>query len=206
MALIFNAQTGQYVDDGKGADASLNGQSQRNLGVSNDLYSQLGQYSQGFQQAQEGQNQLGSYLNRVINGGAPSVAAGQLQQGLGQIQSGIQSQASGATGNNAALANYNATQAYADAAAKANQAAAAQRAQEIATATAQKGQLLGQQGNQTANMFGNVVQGANQASGIAAQTGETQAQIDQKNKELWMNFAGNLINAGGAAATKFAAG
>ena len=218
MALTQDPSTGKYVDGATGqvyndptgtqlsTDPSLNSQVQRNLGISNQLYSSLGQYGQGFQQAQTGQNQLGSYLTQVINGSAPSAAQGQLQQGLGQIQSGINSQVSGATGNNAALARYGGQQAYGQAAAQTNQAAALQRTQEVNAAEAAKGQLYGQQAAQNAQMFGTSLSGANQAGATANSGEQTQAQIDQQNKQMWLNFVSNLAGAAGGAGAKFATG
>lgn len=218
MALTLDPGTGKYVDDTNGnvyhdalgtqasTDPSLNSQATRNLGISNGLYNSLGQYGQGFAQAQSGQNQLGSYLGQVINGSAPSVAQGQLQQGLGQIQSGINSNVAGATGNNAALAAYGGQQAYGQAAAATNQAGAVQRGQEVNQAEAARGQLYGQQANENAQMFGQSLQGAGQASGQANTAEQAQAQIDQQNKMAWMNFISNLTNAGGAIGAKFATG
>lgn len=218
MALKLDPATGKYADDATGqvyhdplggqlsTDPSLNGQVQRNLGISNQLYNSLGQYGQGFQQAQTGQNQLGSYLQQVINGSAPSVASNQLQQGLGQIQSGINSQVSGATGNNAALARFGGQQAYGQAAAETNQAAAALRGAEVGQAQAQRGQLFGQQAQENANMFGQSLAGAGQAAGTANSGAQTQAQIDQANKQAWMNFISNALGAAGGIGARFATG
>ncbi len=218
MALRQDPATGKYVDDATGqvshdpsgtqlsTDPSLNAQVQRNLGISNQLYNSLGQYGQGFQQAQTGQNQLGSYLQQVINGSTPSAANNQLQQGLGQIQSGINSQVSGATGNNAALARYGGEQAYGQAAAQANQSAALNRTQEVNAAEAAKGQLYGQQAAENAQMFGTSLNGAGQASGQAVSAEQTQAQIDQKNREMWMQFISNGLGAAGGIGARIATG
>lgn len=218
MALQYSPTTGMYVDTATGqvyhdaagsvpsTDPGLTSQAQRSLGISNQLLSGLSQYGAQYAQAQTGQNQLGSYLNRIITGSAPSVAGQQLTQGLGEIKSGIESTASGATGNNQPLAQYGSLQGYADAAAKANQAAAQQRTVEQNAAVAAKGQLLGQQANESANMFGTSLSGAGQFSGQAGQTGTAQADIDQKNRQMWMNFVGNLAGAGGAIGVKAATG
>jgi hypothetical protein len=218
MALTQDPQTGKYVDPQSGqvfhdpsgtqlsTDPGLNSQVQRNLGISNQLYSSLGQYGQGFQQAQAGQNQLGSYLQQVINGSAPSVASNQLQQGLGQIRSDVNSQVSGATGNNAALARYGGEQAYGNAAAQANQAAALNRTQEVNAAEAAKGQLYNQQAGQNAQMFGQTLSGAGQASGTANSGAQAQAQIDQQNRAMWLQFIGNMAGAAGGIGAKFATG
>lgn len=218
MALTLDPQTGKYLDPATGqvshdamgtqlsTDPGLNSQVQRNLGISNQLYSSLGQYGQGFQQAQAGQNQLGSYLQQVINGSAPSVASNQLQQGLGQIRSDVNSQVSGATGNNAALARYGGEQAYGHAAEQANQAAALNRTQEVNAAEAAKGQLYGQQAGQNAQMFGQTLSGAGNASQTANSGAQTQAQIDQQNRAMWLNFIGNMAGAAGGIGAKFATG
>lgn len=218
MALQQDPATGKYVDPNTGSvyhdplggqlstDPNLNSQVQRNLGVSNSLYNSLGQYGQGFAQAQTGQNQLGSYLQQIINGSAPSVAGQQLQQGLGQVRSDINSQVSGATGNNAALARYGGEQAYGNAAAQTNQAAALARQQEVNSALAARGQLLGQQAGENAQMFGQTLSGAGQASGQATQGGVAQAQIDQQNRQMWLNFISNLAGAAGGAGVRFATG
>lgn len=218
MALVYSSTTGTYVDPATGSvyhdaagsipstDPGLTQQAQRSLGISNQLLSGLSQYGAQYAQAQSGENQLGSYLNRIINGSAPSVAGQQLTAGLGEIKSGLESSASGATGNNAPLAQYGALQGYADAAAKTNQQAAMQRTQEQNAAIAAKGQLLGQQANQSANMYGTNLQGAGQFSGQAGQTGTAQADIDQKNRQAWMSFIGNLAGAGGAIGVKAATG
>jgi hypothetical protein len=218
MALVFNPADGTYTDPATGqryaaqtsavpaagTPTSLPGQEQRNLGVSNSLLSQLGTYGQQYNQAQAGQTQLGSYIDKTINGSAPSVAGAQLTQGLGQIQSGVQSAASGATGANQPLAQYGAVQAYGDAAAKANQAAAVQRQQEVSDAERVKAGVLGQQASEAGNMSGQAISGANQASSIASGAAQIQAQIDQQNRMAWLNFVSNLAGSAGAAGVKLA--
>jgi hypothetical protein len=213
VALVYSPQTGSYVDPATGqvfhdpqgtipsTDPGLTSQAQRSLGISNQLFQQLGQYGAQFQQAQNGQNQLGAYLTRVINGSAPSAAGTQLQTGLDTIKSGVNSNVASATGPNQGLAVYGGQQAYADAAAKANAAAAGERVNEVNSAVANKGQLLGQQAGANAQMYATNVAGGNAASGIAGSAGATQADIDEKNRQAWLNFAGNLVNAGGAALT-----
>lgn len=218
MALVFSPTTGVYVDPSTGqvfhdaagtvpsTDPGLTDQARRSLGISNQLFASLAQYGQQYQQAQNGQNAVGAYLQRIISGAAPSVAGTQLQQGLDTIKSGVQSQASGATGVNQPLANYGAIQAYGDAAAKANAAAATERAQEQGQAVSQLGALRAGQAGQALQGAGQSIQGGNQAAGIAATTQGNQAQLDQQNKMAWLSFIGNLANGAGAAGIKAAAG
>jgi len=205
-----NTATGQVFHDPAGTipatDPGLTQQAQRSLGISNNLLQSLGTYGQGFAQAQAGQNQLGSYLNRVINGSQPSVAGQQLTAGLDQTKAGIESAASGATGNNAGFAQYAKLQALGGADTATNQQAALQRQQEVNAAVGAKGALLGQQANQAAGMYGTTLSGAGQFSGQAAAPAQTQAQIDQQNRQMWLQFIGNVANAGGAAAAKSFAG
>jgi len=218
VALIPSPATGTYVDPATGSvyhdpagtipatDPGLTQQAQRSLGISNNLLQSLGQYGQGFQQAQAGQQQLGSYLNRVINGSAPSVAQQQLTAGLDQTKAGIESAASGATGNNAGFAQYAKLQALGGADAATNQAAALQRQQEVNAAVGAKGALLGSQAAENANMYGTTLSGAAQFGGQAVAPAQTQADVDQKNKQAWMNFIGNLANAAGGAAAGYFSG
>jgi len=214
MPLVPSPATGTYVDPSTGqvfhdpagtipaTDPGLTDQSRRSLGISNNLLQSLGQYGQGYAQAQTGQNQLGSYLNRVINGSQPSVAGQQLTAGLDQTKAGIESASSGATGNNAGFAQYAKLQALGGADTATNQAAALQRQQEVNAAVGAKGALLGQQANQAAGMYGTTMSGAAQFGGQAAAPAQTQAQIDQQNKQMWLQFIGNVANAGGAAGAK----
>lgn len=218
MALVYSPSTGLFVDTATGqafhdnagtvpsTDPGLTSQAQRSLGISNTLFQQLGQYGAQYAQANQGQNQVGAYLQRIINGSAPSAAQGQLQQGLDTTKAGLESQASGATGVNQPLAQYGAMQAYGDAAARANQAGAVERAQEQSQAVGQLGQLRGQQAGQALQGAGQSIQGANQASAIAGNTAGQQATIDQQNRQAWMSFIGNLVNGAGAATVKAAAG
>jgi hypothetical protein len=217
MALVQDPSTGLYLDPSTGAafhdptglqpstDPSLTSQAQRSLAVSNQLLRGLSQYGGQYQQASQGQTQLGQYLQRTINGQTPSVASGQLQQGLSQIKAGTDSAASGTTGVNQGLARYGATQAYAGAAADTNQAAAIERAHETGQAVAERGALLGQQAGEAGQMYGQNLQGAGQFNATGAATGSTQAQIDQKNHEAWLNFISNMVQAGGSAAAKIGA-
>lgn len=216
MAVIFSPTTGTWVDPATGqvyhdaqasvpvTDVGLTDQARRSLGISNQLFASLAQYGQQYQQAQQGQNAVGAYLQRVINGSAPSVAGTQLQTGLDTIKSGVQSQASGAVGPNQPLANYGAIQAYGDAAAKANAAAATERAEEQGQAVSALGALRAGQAGQALQGAGQSIQGGNQAAGIAATTQGNQAQLDQQNRQAWLSFIGNMAGSAGAAGVKLA--
>jgi hypothetical protein len=53
-------------------------------------------------------------------------------------------------------------------------------------------------------MYGQNLSGAGQFSGQAGQVGAAQAQIDQQNKQAWMNFISNIAGGAGAGAVKLA--
>jgi len=213
MALVFDPNSGVYIDPASGrvfhdaagmqqvADPGLTQQAQRNLQISNQLIRNLAQQQQQFNQAQGTQQDFQGYLSRVISGSAPSVTGMQLQRGVGDIQRATQSQASGATGINQPMAQYAAIQATGAAGAQANQDAAIARQQELQQAQVMKAQVAANQAGQAGSMYGQNLQGAAAFSGQAQNPAIAQSQRDQRNKEMWMQFAGNLINAGGAALT-----
>jgi hypothetical protein len=111
------------------------------------------------------QGNLVNDLLRTANGQGPSVANTQLQQGLGDINRNAMSQAAGATGAGGVLARYGAMIGGANAAAQTNQAAAIQRAQEIAQARAQAANVLAQQQQNTSALYGTNVKGIADMSG-----------------------------------------
>lgn len=196
----LNPATGQVFHDAAGmqavTDPGLRQQAIRSLQISQQLFQRLGQFQQQFQTGQAQQQDFSNYLGRVITGSAPSQARMQLQQGVGDIQRATQSQASGATGINQPLAQYAAIQATGQAGAAANQQAALARQQEVAQAQAMRGQVGASMAGQNANMYGQNLQGALTASGQAQGPATSQAGLDQRNKEMWLNFVSNL--AGGA--------
>ena len=213
MALIPDPSTGAFVDPATGhvyldaggtqlsTDPGLNSQAQRSLSISNQLYSKLGGFQQGYQSASNGQTGLTQQLDRTINGTAPSVAGTQLVQAQDQIAKQQLSEAAGATGTNAALARYAAMQNTANSQAQANQSAAILRAQEVAQAEQVKGQVLGQQASEADTNYGNTVTGTNQASSVAGATGTAQADVDQKDRTADKTLVGNLVSGAGNAIT-----
>lgn len=185
---------------------SLVEQAKRNLAVSHGLLDTLGKYGQQFDQSISGEQALSRHLNDVIAGQAPSVAQEQLQQGLGQVRQQADSQAAGVSGANAGLARLQAIQTGGAAAAGANQQAAVLRAQEQAAAVQNQGAVLGNMGNQAANMYGTNVSGASAFSGQAANLAAQQAQIDAAKAEANRRLTMNIIAAAGATAATVATG
>lgn len=170
-----------------------------------EFFRQLALLQQNYQQALQQQRTLGRSYDQVINGTAPSVAGTQLQQGVGQIKSTLASEAAGASGNNAALANYGAIQAMAQAQAKANQDAALLRAKEVAEARAGKAALLNNQQGATANMFSPTIGAGTTLAGQATQGAGKIGELDAAETEAQRRFYGNLISGVGAGLVGMAA-
>lgn len=216
--VVYDPSTGLYVNQTTGGvstdpggqhpvqNPSLATQAARNISVSNNLMSKLSTYGNQYQQAFQGQTGLTQELQRTINGTGPSVAQGQLQEGLGQIRSAANSEAAGATGANAALARQNATLATGDAATKTNQDAAVLRAQEVAQAEQAKGQVLGSQAGESSGMYGTNLAGANAAAGLAGSEEGTLEGANQHATEQQNQLEFNLLNGAGTAAAKAATG
>lgn len=162
-------------------------QAARNLAISDALYQRLAQYGNQYNTAQNGQQALINQLYGVVNGTAPSVAQGQLQQGLGQIAANQQSAASGVGGVNAALARTQAMQNTAQAQAQANQAASLVRANESAEARGQIGNVLGQQAGEANTATGIATGGSNQAAGNAAENQKESDQLAGHDLDFWTN-------------------
>jgi hypothetical protein len=213
----FDPTTGLYIDPATGqastdphganpANPALAAQASRNLGISNQLLSGLAQPSQQYQGAQQSETDLANSLKGVIAGTAPSVAQGQLTQGVGQARSAAESIASGAGGTNAALARMQAVQSTGDAAAQANQSASLVRAGETAAARGQLGQVLGQQAGQAIGMYGTNLSGALGASGQAAGAEGTAEQIQAQKDAQTRQLIANLVAGGGSAAATYATG
>src|SRR4029077_5936990 len=171
----YDPVTGLYVDPATGqasmdphgsqpANPALGAQASRNLGISNQLLSQLGPTGQQYNAAQQGQTALTGQLKGVIAGTAPSVAQAQLSQGVEQARRQADSQASGASGTNAALARMQAIQTGGELGAQANQSAALVRAGETAAARGQEAQILGQQAGEATQQYGTNLSGALGAS------------------------------------------
>jgi hypothetical protein len=173
-----------------------------------EFYRQLAKLQQDYQQQLAAQSALTRGLDRTIAGTAPSVAGTQLQQGLGQTRNAISAQASGASGQNAAMANYGAVQALAQAQAKQQQDAALLRAKEVSDAQALKANVLNQQQGATGVQSGQATAGATGLSGqentsagnLAAQNAAEVAS----NRALFSNLVsgvGNAAVAGGASSS-----
>lgn len=159
---------------------------------SRQLMAMLAQYNQQYNQAFADQSRAAAGYGAVINGTAPSVAQGQLTQGLGAIQQAQQSAASGASGQNATIARIAAMQNTGQAQAQANQAAAIQRAAEIAQARDAQAKIYAQQAGQAGAMYGQNLTGAVGFAGPAAQTSIAADALKQKqfeqNRDFWANI------------------
>lgn len=207
--LYVNPDTGAVTTDPHGtqpANPALGAQASRNLGISNQLLSQLAPNNQQYTQAQQGQTDLANSLKGVIGGSAPSVAQGQLTQGVGQIRSAADSMASGATGTNAALARMQAIDTTGQAGAAANQSSALVRAGETAAARGELGGVLGAQASESAGMYGTNLQGALGASGQAVNAQSTAEQIQAQKDMQTRQLIANLVASGGSATTMAATG
>jgi hypothetical protein len=213
----YDPVTGLYVDPTTGqasmdphgsqpANPALGAQASRNLGISNQLLSQLGPTGQQYQAAQQGQTALTGQLKSVIAGTAPSVAQAQLTQGVGQARQQADSQASGASGTNAALARMQAIQTGGELSANANQSAALVRAGETAAARGQLGQVLGQQAGEATSQYGTALSGGLTASGQAAGAQSTVEQIQAQKDAMTKQLIANLVSGAGGALSMYATG
>lgn len=205
--LYVNPATGAVSTDPHGqqpANPALGAQASRNLGISNQLLSQLAPNQQQYQQAQQGQTQLANSLGGVIAGTSPTVSGTSLAQGLSQAQQGAQSTASGATGTNAALARMQAIQTGGELSANANEAGAAARAGEVAGDRALQGSILGQQAGEAAGMYGTNLSGGLTASGQAAGAEGTAEQIQAQKDAQTKQLIANLTTGGGSALAMYA--
>lgn len=207
--LYIDSVTGQASTDPHGqqpANPALGAQAQRNLGISNQLIAGLGTPNGQYNAAQAGQTDLGNQLKGVIAGSAPSVAQGQLTQGVGQARAAADSMASGASGTNAALARMQSIQTGGDAAAAANQSASLVRAGETAAARGQLGGVLGQQAGEATNQYGTMLSGALGASGQAGTAAAADASIKAQQDAATRQLIANLVAGGGGAAAMYATG
>lgn len=209
--LIHDPNTGAYIDnttgqvflDAQGSRLStnpdINSQAQRNLEIANKMFANLGADRAKYAQVFSDQAELSRALDNTIRGTAPSVAGTQLAAGVEAGTRAAESMAAGASGANAPAARIAAIQSGGQQSAEANAAAATLRAQEVAEAERTKAQVLHSAGTLATQNAGISATAATGAGQNAAHTGETQAAIDQKNKEAWMNLTANLINGGGNA-------
>ena len=158
------------------------------------------EYKQREQQDYQRQVQLAQYLQRVISGQAPSAAQGQLAMGMDQAQRASQSQAAGATGTNAGLARYGSIMAGGQLMADTNQDAAQLRAQEVAQAVNNTGQLTNSMGQRSGMM--STVAGNTGLDYSKLGFGVQGANLEQENKEN----ASIMKGIGDAAALYFSGG
>lgn len=213
MALIFDPNTGLYVDNATGkvfndshgtalsTDPGLTQQATRNLQIANELFARLGGDQERYKQVFRSQSELARMLDETIRGTAPSVAGRQLEQGVESGRQQAESMASGVSGANAPLARYAAIQQEGALTANANQAGAVARAQEVSDATRTKAAVLGQQAGEANTAAGVNVVGMNAASGSAVTPAAKQADIDEQEKQRFQAFITNLANGGGQAIT-----
>lgn len=125
---------------------------------------------------------LADSLWRTANGTAPSVADMQLQQSFGENLNNGLAAGSGATGTNAVLARYLASQATGNNGAQLAQAAGIQRAKETQAAQQQLGGLYGNMDSASSGLYGtnlntglgysNLANSVNQANSGRAQQSE----------------------------------
>lgn len=209
--IIFDPNTGMYVDNQSGkvftdasglhpsTDPSLTAQAQRNLQISNELFSRVGGDYNRYRQVFEQQAELARSLDRTIRGEGPSVAVQTAEQGAERARQTADSQAAGATGVAQPLARYAAIQATGGANAAANQAATLGRTQEVTDAQRTKAAILGQQAGEANTSQGVNIAGMNAATAAAVPAAAKQAEIDEQERQRWQNFVTNLAGGAGSA-------
>lgn len=212
MAVIFDPNTGKYVDNASGqvfddpqgftpsADPGLVAQAQRNLQIANELFARLGGDQERYRRVFQQQAELARSLDRTIKGEGPSVAVQTAEHGAERTRQQAESMASGASGVNQPLARYAAIQAAGDASQAATQAATIGRTQEAMEAQRTKAAILGQQAGEANASAGINMVGINSASGNAITPAAKQAEIDQRDRERFQAFITNMINGGGQVA------
>ena len=170
---------GQQVPTNPGGASGINQQSGLDSMQQMALMRQRNQLFHQQQQTYAGQNALAGNLNNTINNvGAPSVAMSQLGSGLNQIGGQQLSMAAGANGENAFAANRAAMQNTAGASAGLNAEQAGLRAQEVASAQNNLGNLYGTQlGAQNTTMG----QDVNANTSLAGTTMTGQGEINTTN-------------------------
>jgi hypothetical protein len=155
-----------------------------------------GQYAGDAQSAFNSENGLASNLWGAINGAGPSVASSQLQQSLGQNLNNGLAMGAGGSGENSVLARYLASQQTGNQADQIAQQQALLRAQEIAAARAQYGQVTANMGNQAGNLYGTNLQTGLGYAQTAAGVDTNNANRQQSTSNAVM---GGLLSGGGAA-------
>jgi hypothetical protein len=129
-------------------------------------------------------------LWQVVTGNAPSAAQRSLVANADDINRGANSMVAGASGNNAAIARYGATQAAPDAMLKANRDAAILQATEAADATRQIGAAENALGSRSAGLYGT-------AAGIGRDYAGLATQIDMANQKAKAAAEGALLSTAG---------
>lgn len=212
--LYYNRRTGMWSTDSAGQNvvASPNSQNQaaQAIALANSLQGRFSQLSGQYNQAYGDQGAFLDQLRAVISGQAPSVAAGQLQQGLGQVRAQQDSMASGYSGVNALVARLAAMQNAQRAGSDVNQQQALLRAQEITGARNTLGEVLGQRvsgSGAMANETNRAGLAARGLAGSARSTYETGAREDaNQNVDLYRRAAAGLGQAISSGATGGASG
>jgi Chaperone of endosialidase len=207
--LTYDPGTGLYVNPATGAvstdsagqhpvsDPSLATQAARNLATSGQFLQGLGQYGQQYDATLASENSLGAHLNAQINGTAPSVAQGQLEQGLAQISQQQLAQASGATGTSGALARSDAMRNTGMAQATENQQAGAARATEVANAENAEGNLLNNEAGQVNAAKTTDIGGAENFATDAGNLQSNNAGLTQSGGKAQLTTLGTIAGAGG---------
>lgn len=118
------------------------------------LQQQAGQYAGREQSDYNNEAGLAAILNRTATGTAPSAADMQLTSDFGQNLKNMTAAGAGATGANAVLARYLATQGVGTNGAALAQAAGIQKAREAQAAQQQLSGLYGNMASQSGNLYG----------------------------------------------------
>ncbi len=175
-----------------------------NQATSQAYLARLGGYGNQFNAAQEHENALGRYFQRVMAGQGPSVVQQQLQAGQDQLARQQQAQAAGTSGINAAMARRQAMQNTAQGQAQVNQTQALARTQEQADAAKLSAQLRANQATQAQGMFGINTVGASNFANTAAGGASKSADIAQQELDAQRTAQGNRSNAIGGLFAKAA--
>jgi hypothetical protein len=196
------------ADQGSAQDPNVAFQSRQNYQTGQDLLGQLNKSRGEHDQAVFGQNRLSDQLNNTINNpNASSVA--QVQNVMANDASARQQlgAAAGVQGPNAFAARRQALQAIGQGNVGTNQTGALLRAQEVANAQNQQGNLLGQMSTGADRRYSTDLAGAKGFADTALRGQESQQglnkQIDddnQKKDQAWggkvLNFLGSLGGGG----------
>jgi hypothetical protein len=167
--------------------------------TSQNLLQQIANYQAQQQSAFGGQSNLANTLyNTITNPNAPSVARTQLGEGLDAITRAQLGASAGTSGVNAANARLAAMGNAADAAAKTNQAQGLVRAQEVAAAQGNLGNVYNSE-QQGAGAFANVLGNTGVGEGKTAESagGENQTLLEKENEynaKQNSNLAGTIGN------------